>query len=254
MSDWFPKQTVGDLINQAAARHGPREALMHQGRRWTFAEFRAETDRVARALIGLGIGPGDKVSVWMPNRAEWLFLFGAIAKIGAVIVPVNTRFRTGDMEYLVNHSDSAALVLMDQSGPVDYLTMLREVAPEIDGGKPDALHPAAFPALRNVIVIGAEQAASAIARGVIDWDALLAGAGEVPVVRTGPAGAGRPSRRHLSADVHQRHYRLPQRRNALPQPHPHHHRRRQPDGDVRAGCHPDVPAPVPTASASTKGR
>ena len=180
MSDWFHKQTVGDLINQAAARHGPREALMYEGRRWTFAEFRAETDRVARALIGLGIGPGDKVSVWMPNRAEWLFLFGAIAKIGAVIVPVNTRFRTGDMEYLVNHSDSAALVLMDQSGPVDYLTMLREVAPEIDGGNPDALHPAAFPALRNVIVIGAERPAGVIARGVIDWDALLAGAGEVP--------------------------------------------------------------------------
>ena len=84
---------------------------------------------MARALIGIGIQPGDKVSVWMPNRAEWLFLFAAIAKIGAVSVPVNTRFRTGDMQYLVNHSDSAALVLMAQSGPIDYLAMVREIAP-----------------------------------------------------------------------------------------------------------------------------
>ena len=130
---------------------------------------------MARALIGLGIRPGDKVSVWMPNRAEWLFLFAALVKIGAVIVPVNTRFRTGDMQYLVNHSDSAALVLMAQSGPIDYLDMVRAVAPEIDAGDPTALHPAAFPALRNVIVIGDERPP-----GIIGWDTLLAGAAEVP--------------------------------------------------------------------------
>ena len=175
MPDWFPKQTIGDLLNQATERFGAREALMYQGRRWTFDEFRAEVDRVARALINLGVEPGDKVSLWMPNRAEWLFLFGAVAKIGAVLVPINTRFRTTDMEYLVNHSDSTALILMDRSGPVDFLSMLREVAPEVDTGEPSALRPAAFPALRNVIIIGEERPA-----GAIGWDAMMAGAGEVP--------------------------------------------------------------------------
>ncbi len=175
MPDWFDKQTLGDLLNQAADRFGPREALMYAGQRWTFDEFRDEVDRVARALINLGIQPGDKVSIWMPNRAEWLFLFGAVAKIGAILVPINTRFRTSDMEYLVNHSDSAALILMDRSGPVDYLDMLREVAPEIDSGDPSALRPAAFPALRNVIIVGEERPT-----GAIDWDALVAGADEVP--------------------------------------------------------------------------
>ena len=154
MSDWFPKQTIGDLLNQAAGRFVGREALMYEGRRWTFDEFRDEVDRVARALINLGVQPGDKVSLWMPNRAEWLFLFGAVAKIGAVLVPINTRFRTTDMEYLVNHSDSTALILMDRSGPVDFLDMLREVAPEIDVGNANELRPSAFPALRNVIVLG----------------------------------------------------------------------------------------------------
>ena len=87
MPEWFDKQTIGDLINQAAERFGSREALFYEGRRWTFDEFRDEIDRVARALIGLGVQPGDKVSLWMSNRAEWLFLFGAVAKIGAVLVP-----------------------------------------------------------------------------------------------------------------------------------------------------------------------
>ena len=175
MPDWFDKQTIGDLLNQAAERFGPREALMYEGRRWTFTEFRDEVDRVARALINLGVQPGDKVSLWMPNLAEWLFLFGAIAKIGAVIVPINTRFRTSDMEYLVQHSDSTALILMDRSGPVDYLEMLREVAPEVDHGAPSNLRPATFPELRNVIVLGDE-----LPSGVIGWDSLLAGADEVP--------------------------------------------------------------------------
>ena len=175
MPDWFDKQTLGDLLNQAADRFGPREALMYEGQRWSFGEFRDEVDRVARALINLGIQPGDKVSLWMPNRAEWLFLFGAVAKIGAILVPINTRFRTQDMEYLVNHSDSAAVILMDRSGPVDYLDMLREVAPEVDSGDPSALRPAAFPSLRNVIIVGNERPA-----GVMGWDAMLAGADEVP--------------------------------------------------------------------------
>ena len=175
MPDWFDKQTIGDLLNRAADRFGPREALRYEGRRWTFAEFRDEVDRVARALIRLGVEPGDKVSLWMPNRAEWLFLFGAIAKIGAVIVPINTRFRTGDMAYLVQHSDSTALILMDRSGPVDYLDMLREVAPEVDAGDAANLRPATFPALRNVVVWGESPPA-----GVIGWDAMLAGAEEVP--------------------------------------------------------------------------
>ena len=140
---------------------------------------------MARALINLGIRPGDKVSLWMPNRAEWLFLFGAVAKIGAILVPINTRFRTGDMEYLVNHSDSAALILMDQSGPVNYLDMLREVAPEVDHGDAANLRPAAFPALRNVIIVGDARPA-----GVIGWDAMVAGADEVPASELAQREAG----------------------------------------------------------------
>ena len=190
MPDWFDKQTIGDLLNSAAARFGPREALVYEGRRWTFDEFREETDRVARALVGLGIQPGDKVSLWMPNRAEWLFLFGAVAKIGAILVPINTRFRTGDMEYLVNHSDSAALILMDKSGPIDYLDMLREVAPEVDTGDAANLRPSAFPKLRNVLLLDDGRMGEERPAGVIGWDAMLAGADEAPAAELAQREAG----------------------------------------------------------------
>ena len=70
MSEWFGKRTFAECFNRAAESWGPREALVHDGRRITFAELKTETDMVARGLIALGIGPGDKVLLWMPNQPE----------------------------------------------------------------------------------------------------------------------------------------------------------------------------------------
>ena len=84
----------------------------------------------------------------MVNRPEWVHAMFAIMQIGAVLVPVNTRFRTDDMAYVLGQSDAVAVILADRSGPVDYLGMMREVAPGL-GARPDAR----FPALRHVIVL-----------------------------------------------------------------------------------------------------
>jgi fatty-acyl-CoA synthase len=97
MGEWYVKQTIGLLPERAAEQWGPREALAFQGRRWTFAEMHARVDAVAKGLLSLGIAPGDKVALWMVNRPEWIDAMFAIIKIGAVLVPVNTRFRTEDM-------------------------------------------------------------------------------------------------------------------------------------------------------------
>ncbi len=130
MADWFEKVTLGNLVDQAAHRFGAKEALYFEGQRWTFAQLKQDIDRAARGLLQLGIQPGEKVSLWMPNRPEWVHILFALAKIGAVLVPVNTRFRTSDLEYVVLQSDSTTLITVDRSGPVDYLDMTREVVPE----------------------------------------------------------------------------------------------------------------------------
>src|SRR5262245_31515311 len=148
MGDWYEKQTIGLLPERAARLWGVREALAFQGQRFTFAELRAGVDAAAKGLLALGIVPGDRVALWMVNRPEWLHAMFAIMQIGAVLVPVNTRFRTDDMTYVVCQSDAVAVILAERSGPVDYLGMMREVAPAL-GARPDAR----FPILRHVIAV-----------------------------------------------------------------------------------------------------
>src|SRR5687767_13257538 len=125
----FQKITIGALPERAAQRWGAREALCFRGRRWTFADLAAGVDRVARALIALGIRPGDKVALWMLNRPEWIEIAFAVMRIGAVLVPINTRLRTDDVAYILDQSDSTTLILAERSGPVDYLGMIRELQP-----------------------------------------------------------------------------------------------------------------------------
>jgi fatty-acyl-CoA synthase len=151
MGDWFPKQTVGSLPERAATRWGTREALYFQGRRWSFAELSAGVDRLARGLIALGVRPGEKVALWMVNRPEFLEAMFAVIKIGAVLVPINTRLRTDDTAYILGQSDSSALLIADRSGPVDYLGMVRELAPSLRGG---AVREERFKHLRLVVSAG----------------------------------------------------------------------------------------------------
>jgi fatty-acyl-CoA synthase len=148
MGDWYDMQTIGLLPERAAQRWDAREALAFQGKRWTFAELHAGVEAAAKGLLQLGIAPGDKVALWMVNRPEWLHAMFAIMQIGAVLVPLNTRFRTEDITYVLGQSDAIAVILGDRSGSVDYLGMMRAVAPDL-GARPDAR----FPALRHVIAL-----------------------------------------------------------------------------------------------------
>jgi fatty-acyl-CoA synthase len=151
MSDWFPKQALGSLPERAARRWGTREALVFQGRRWSFAEISAGVDRLARGLIGLGVTPGEKIALWMVNRPEFIEAMFAVIKIGAVLVPINTRFRTDDVAYVLGQSDAVTLIVAERSGPIDYLGMVRELVPSLAGG---AVRESRFPNLRRVISVG----------------------------------------------------------------------------------------------------
>ena len=173
MDDWYAKQTIGSLPARAARQWGAREALAFQGRRWTFAEIDARVDALARGLLAVGVAPGDKVALWMVNRPEWIDAMFAVMKIGAVLVPVNTRFRTDDMAYVLSQSDASAVLLADRSGPVDYLGMMREVAPGL-GARPDPR----FPCLRQVVVLAT--GAEPVPAGARAWAAVLEEGATVP--------------------------------------------------------------------------
>lgn len=167
-----PQGTLGQLANQAAEEFGDREFVLFAGGRYSFADALARIDRTARGLMALGVRPGDKVGLWMTNRMEWIDVMFACAKIGAIQIPINTRFRTADLEYVVRQSDMSTLITIDQAGPIRYLDMVLEACPELREQERDDLRCESFPALAHVISLGDERLS-----GVYSWDDLLA-AGE----------------------------------------------------------------------------
>jgi fatty-acyl-CoA synthase len=124
---------LGDLIDEAAARWGDREAVTFRDQRLSFRDLAERVDGVARGLIDLGVKPGEKVAIWLMNCPEWQEAMFACARIGAVFVPVNTRFRTADVEYVLRQSGTTTLITHDVSGPVDYLAMARDVRERLPG-------------------------------------------------------------------------------------------------------------------------
>ena len=149
--DWYTKRRFGDLADDAARKFGDREALVFKGTRYSFDQQAAEVDRAAKAWMAAVVKKGDHVSFWLNNRHDWVFIAFALAKVGAVMIPINTRFRTNDLEYVLRQSDSRFLITHDQSGPIDYLEMVREVVALPETG--DNVDDANFPELKRVIIL-----------------------------------------------------------------------------------------------------
>ena len=148
----FADATAASLLDTVAARHGAREAIVFGDRRVTFTAFRDCSDRLARGLAALGIGRDDKVAIWLPNRPEWFFAQYACARLGAVVVALNPRYRAHELTYILRQSDATALLLTDHLGGIDYFETLHEVLPELPAAVPGELDAAKAPRLKHVIV------------------------------------------------------------------------------------------------------
>lgn len=123
------EQTIGAFFDDMVARHPEREALVavHQQRRYTYRALQAEAQRLASALLGLGLAPGDRIGIWSHNNAEWVLMQLATAKAGLVLVNINPAYRTAEVEYALNKVGCKALVTMPRFKTSDYLGMLREL-------------------------------------------------------------------------------------------------------------------------------
>ncbi len=148
--------TIGEAFDRTVARFPEREALVsrHQGLRYTWASLREAVDHCARGLMALGIAKGDRVGIWSPNRAEWAITQFAAAKIGAILVNVNPAYRLHELEYALNQSTCAALVLSPSFRATSYLAMLESLCPELARCSPGQLDSHRLPSLHHVIVLG----------------------------------------------------------------------------------------------------
>ncbi|MCZ7573291.1 MAG: AMP-binding protein [Ardenticatenaceae bacterium] len=160
---WTP-QSLGDMLDQVAGRYADQEAIIFRDQRVTYRQLHERVNRLATGLMRLGVGRGDKVAVWMTNHPEWIYAQFAIAKIGAVIVPINTRYKLHELEYILHQSDTTTLILLDRFRDIDYAAMLHEICPELSGAAADQrVHAARLPLLRHVICHGAQRAPGMLA-------------------------------------------------------------------------------------------
>jgi fatty-acyl-CoA synthase len=146
------EQTIGDFFDDMARRQGAREALVsaHEQRRLSYLELQREADRLASALLQLGLSPGDRVGIWSHNNVAWVLMQLATAKVGLILVNINPAYRTSELEYALNKVGCKALVTMQRFKTSDYVGMLRELAPELASAQPGALQAARLPQLRTV--------------------------------------------------------------------------------------------------------
>jgi fatty-acyl-CoA synthase len=144
--------TAWSMLEAVAARHASREAIVFDGERLTFAQFRDRARAFAGGLAALGLGRGDALAIWLPNRPLWFVAQYAAASLGVVVVALNPRYRAHELSYILAQSDAVALLLTDHLGPLDYFETLHDVLPGLADAVPGELASERFPRLRHVIV------------------------------------------------------------------------------------------------------
>jgi fatty-acyl-CoA synthase len=151
--DWSTL-TIGEALRGTARRFPDRAALVGMGTTVSFAELDRAADEVAHGLRALGVARGDQVALWLTNCPEWVVCWMACSRLGAVLVPINTRFKPDEVEYILSQSDARVLIAMDRYWDIDYLGMIRAMVPELAAATPGSLTSARFPELRAVVLWG----------------------------------------------------------------------------------------------------
>ena len=151
--------TLGQVLDHTVARFPDNEALVYPDRnyRQTWSEFGALVDDFAKGLMALGVQKGEKVAVWATNVPYWVALQFATAKIGAVLITVNTNYREHELRYLLTHSECENIFLIDSVRDHDYLDTLYRIAPELRLQSRDRLMCKSLPHLKRVCFLGAEK-------------------------------------------------------------------------------------------------
>ncbi len=144
-------ETIGANLRRVAERYPDAEVLVDSptGKRWTYAQFDADTDVLARGLIAAGLPAGERIGIWAPNCAEWALLQYATAKAGIILVNINPAYRSHELGYALRQSGVRLLVSAESFKTSDYRAMVEDVRPDL-------------PALENVIYVGTPE-----------WDALF---------------------------------------------------------------------------------
>jgi fatty-acyl-CoA synthase len=149
------EKTIGDIVDETAKKYPNNDALVYVGRglRLSYKEFKDRVDKLAKSLMALGIEHGDHIAVWAYNVPEWVLLQFASAKIGAVLVTVNTYYKAKELEYLLKQSDSTTLFLVEEFKDVNYVEMVKKIVPDLEETQPGHLDLEHLHFLKNIVFV-----------------------------------------------------------------------------------------------------
>ncbi|MBU1229184.1 MAG: AMP-binding protein [Proteobacteria bacterium] len=151
--------TLGQMLDETVEQWPNRDAVVYadRGLRLSWRQFSDLVDEVAQGLMALGVQRGEKVAVWASNVPHWVVLQFATARIGAVLLTVNTHYRRAELEYLLQQSECENIFLMDGFRDIDYVATLYDLVPELKTSERGRLAAGRFPHLRRVLFLGAEK-------------------------------------------------------------------------------------------------
>ena len=162
--------TFSEVLDEMVSRYPDQLAYKYTTLDYTrtYSQFREDVDKVASALISLGVEPGHHVAIWATNVPEWFLTFWATVKIGAVLVTVNTAYKIHETEYLLRQSDTHTLVMIESCKDSNYKAIMQELCPELKSTTPGSpLYSKKLPFLRNIVTVGFDM------EGCLNWSDML---------------------------------------------------------------------------------
>lgn len=173
----FIENTLGGVLDDLSKTNPNGWAVRYTDRNYfrTWKELNDEADLIARGMMSLGVKKGDHVAIWATNTPEWILTLFAAAKIGAVLVTVNTNFKIFELEYLLRQSDTKLLVMIGGFKNNDYVATVNELLPELKttSGEIESEH---LPFLKRVVFAGKETP-----EGMLNFEDLKILGGDFPV-------------------------------------------------------------------------
>ncbi|MEG1718806.1 MAG: AMP-binding protein [Clostridia bacterium] len=166
----FIEKNIGMFLHDVSDRYKSTECLVMPefNLRLTYKEFDDVVTKVAKAFLGIGVKKGDHIAMWATNKPQWVICFFATARIGAVLVTVNTNYKIFELEYLLRQSDATTLFLIDGFKDSNYIEIINELIPNLDDTKPGEINIKKLPFLKNLIYLG-----DTTNDGMFSWDEFV---------------------------------------------------------------------------------
>jgi len=152
----FFESTIGQLLDDIARTYPDRPMLVYSDRdlRYSYSEFNQRVTRLAKGLHALGVRKGDHIGIWATNVPDWLVVLFATARVGGVLVTINTSYRPLELQYVLQQSDTRFLFAIDGFRDIDYVQTIYELVPELKACPKGQLCSSRFPRLNAVVYLG----------------------------------------------------------------------------------------------------